>query len=62
MEGKVSLSPAGQDSTKLAVSGVYEPPLGRLGEDLNEALMHGVAERTVRELAESIARRLLKAA
>jgi len=37
---------------------MYEPPLGRLGEELNAAVMHKVAERTVRELAESIAQKL----
>ncbi len=37
---------------------MYEPPLGSLGEQLNEALLHKVAEGTVRELAESIAEKL----
>ena len=58
MEGKVSLSPIGKGRSKLTVSGVYEPPLGRLGEELNEAVLHSVAEQTVKELAESIAARL----
>ena len=58
MEGKVSLSPQGRNAAKLTVSGVYEPPLGRVGEDLNEAVMHPVAELTVKELAEAIAKRL----
>ena len=31
---------------------------GKLGEQLNETLMHGVAGATVKELAESIAKRL----
>ncbi len=59
MEGKVSLSPQGKTAAKLTVSGVYEPPLGRVGEDLNEAVMHPVAELTVKELAEAIAKRLV---
>jgi hypothetical protein len=61
MEGKVSLSPQGNGVVKLTVSGVYEPPLGRIGEDLNDAVLHSIAEVTVRELAESIAKRLEKA-
>jgi hypothetical protein len=61
MQGKVALSPTGNHSTKLTVSGAYTPPLGRLGEDLNEVLMHGIAERTVRELADSVGRRLDRA-
>jgi hypothetical protein len=58
MSGKVDVAPVSKDETRLTVSGIYEPPLGRLGEQLNEALMHKVAQRTVKELAESIAENL----
>jgi len=37
---------------------MYRPPLGRLGMELDEALMHRVAEVTVKGLAESISRQL----
>ncbi len=60
MNGKIELAPSGKDETRLTVSGMYEPPLGKLGEQLDEALMHNVAEATVRELAESIAEKLAK--
>ena len=62
MNGKVDLSPVSKEETRLTVSGMYQPPLGKLGEQLDEALMHNVAEGTVKELAELIARRLDKAA
>jgi len=58
MSGKVDVAPVSNEVTRLTVSGMYEPPLGRLGEHLNEALMHRVARRTVKELAESIAAEL----
>lgn len=58
MNGKVDVSPVSKDETRLTVSGMYEPPLGRLGEQLDEVLMHNVAEGTVKELAELIASRL----
>jgi hypothetical protein len=58
MNGKVDVSPVSKDETRLTVSGMYEPPLGRLGEQLDEVLMHNVAEGTVKELAEKIAERL----
>ncbi|HEV2475198.1 MAG TPA: SRPBCC family protein [Candidatus Dormibacteraeota bacterium] len=58
MTGKVDVSPVSSDETRLTVSGMYEPPLGRLGEQLDEVLMHNVAEGTVKELAELIAQRL----
>jgi len=58
MNGKVDIAPVSPDETRLTVSGMYEPPLGKLGEQLDQALMHRVAEGTVKELAESIASRL----
>ena len=58
MSGKVDVAPVSKEVTRLTVSGMYEPPLGTLGDHLNETLMHRVAERTVKELAESIAARL----
>jgi hypothetical protein len=61
MNGKVDIAPVSPDETRLTVSGMYEPPLGRLGEQLDQALMHRVAEGTVKELAESIASRLREA-
>jgi hypothetical protein len=61
MTGKVSLSPIGKDETRLTVSGVYEPPLGKLGEELNKTVMRTVARATVKELAQQIAERLAKA-
>jgi hypothetical protein len=61
MTGKIELAPTDKDVTRLTVSGMYQPPLGKLGEQLDEAVMHNVAEATVKELAESIATRLEKA-
>jgi hypothetical protein len=58
MDGKVELAPVDARVTRLTVSGMYEPPLGRLGKRLDEAVMHNVAQATVKELAESIAKRL----
>ncbi len=58
MVGKVELAPVDIGVTRLTVSGMYQPPLGRLGKKLDDALMHRVAEATVKELAESIAERL----
>lgn len=58
MTGKIELAPVDKNVTRLTVSGMYEPPLGRVGRQLDEALMHKVAEATVQELAESIAKRL----
>lgn len=59
--GKVQLAPVDPTVTRLTVSGMYKPPLGRLGMELDEALMHNVADATVRQLADSISRQLDKA-
>ena len=58
MNGKVELAPTGTAETRLTVSGMYEPPLGKLGEQLDNAFMHNIAQGTVRELAETLAKRL----
>jgi hypothetical protein len=58
MTGKIEVAPSSKGETRLTVSGMYEPPLGKLGEELDEALLHNVAQGTVRELAEAIAAKL----
>jgi hypothetical protein len=60
MTGRVELAPVDKGVTRLTVSGMYEPPLGGLGKRIDEAMMHNVAQATVKELAESIAKRLEK--
>ena len=61
MTGRVAVSPVSKEETRLTVTGMYDPPLGKFGEQLNEKLMHKVAERTATELAASIAERLNRA-
>ncbi len=58
MTGKIELAPVEPDVTRLTVSGMYEPPLGRIGTLLDDAVMHSVAEATVKEITESIAKQL----
>jgi hypothetical protein len=62
MTGKVELAPVDPHTTRLTVCGMYQPPLGGLGKQLDDALLHRVAEATVKELAESIAMRMESAA
>jgi hypothetical protein len=58
MTGKIELAPVDGRNTRLTVCGMYRAPLGDLGEFLDDALMHKVAEATVKDLAESIGERL----
>lgn len=46
MTGKIELSPVDENVTRLTVSGMYQPPLGRLGQQIDEA------QATVKELAQ----------
>lgn len=62
MIGNVELAPIDAQTTELTVSGSYEPPLGQLGIQVDETFMRKVAQRTVMDLAGSIAMRLSAAA
>ncbi|HET9410813.1 MAG TPA: hypothetical protein VFO75_02910 [Candidatus Dormibacteraeota bacterium] len=53
--GRLELVPVEKNVTRLTVSGMYQPPLGRLGTLIDDAIMHSVAEATVREVTEAIA-------
>jgi hypothetical protein len=35
---------------------MYQPPLGRFGKQVDDAVMHKVAEATIKELAEAVAK------
>jgi hypothetical protein len=61
MTGRIELAPVDANVSRLTVSGMYEPPLGKLGKQLNETVMQGVADATVKDLAEAIAKRLAAA-
>jgi hypothetical protein len=58
MTGRIELAPVEKTISRLTVSGMYEPPLGKLGKQLDETVMQGIADATVKELAESIAKRI----
>jgi hypothetical protein len=62
MVGKLELAPVDARTTRLTVCGMYEPPLGQLGKQLDDALLHSVAHATVRDLAETIGKTIEAAA
>jgi len=55
LDADITLSPAGDDATKLMVAGVYRPPLGVLGAGLDRVILHRIAESTIRVFAQDIA-------
>jgi hypothetical protein len=48
-------APAGRESSQLALAGTYRPPLGRLGARLDTAILHRVANATIRSVLHSAA-------
>jgi hypothetical protein len=58
LDANISISPAGDETARLALAGSYRPPLGRLGAGLDRAAMHRVATATMRCLLRSVAEAL----
>jgi hypothetical protein len=55
LDAQLTLSSGGQDRSRLELVGSYRPPLGRLGEVIDRAIMAQVAEATIRSLLERAA-------
>jgi hypothetical protein len=58
LDGDFTLTPAGAVA-RLALAGVYRPPLGWLGARLDEAVLHKIADATFSALLRSVADTLL---
>lgn len=54
-DADIILSPADGGATRLALTGIYRPPLDRLGATLDRLILHRVATATIRALLERIA-------
>ena len=55
MEADLVISAMGPDVTHLSVRGTYRPPLGPLGIALDRALLHRVAEASVKGFVDRLA-------
>lgn len=58
LEGQMEIAALGGSSTQLGLSGTYRPPLGIVGAIADRALLHRVAEVTVKDFIERIGDRL----
>jgi hypothetical protein len=54
LDADIMLTPDGEDATVLAVSGVYRPPLGGLGAGVDRAVLHRIAQATMRTFVDEI--------
>ncbi len=55
LDADIRLTPAGEHSTRLSLTGVYRPSLAVLGARLEKAVFHQVADTTVRALLARVA-------
>lgn len=55
LEADLELAPLGQTRCQLAITGRYVPPLGRLGRATDRALLHRVAEATIKDFVDRVA-------
>jgi hypothetical protein len=58
LDGQLEIAPIGKTTTQLSLSASYEPPFGLLGKIADRALMHRVAEITVKDFLDRIGDRL----
>ncbi len=56
LEGQLEIAGLGPATTQLGISAHYEPPLGVVGKIADRALMHRVAEVTVKDFLERVAK------
>ncbi|HYT81208.1 MAG TPA: hypothetical protein VEQ37_18535 [Actinomycetota bacterium] len=60
LDADIELGELGPDRTQLSINARYTPPLGSLGRVLNRALLHRVAEATVKDFLDRAARVLAR--
>jgi len=58
LDGQLEIAPIGKSTTHLGISASYEPPFGLLGKIADRALMHRVAEVTVKDFLDRISDQL----
>ena len=58
LHGDLRVAPLGAQRTQITLEGRYEPPLGAIGRRLDTIVLHRVAEASVRNFLELVARAL----
>jgi hypothetical protein len=61
MEGDLEVASLGEALTQLAISARYSPPLGIVGRMLDRAVLHRIAEATVKDFLDQLGAILLSA-
>lgn len=55
LDGDIELAALGSARTQLSISARYQPPMGVVGRVLDRALLHRVAEATLKDFLEGVA-------
>jgi hypothetical protein len=55
LDGELEVAPVGEHRTQLSMTASYTPPFGLLGRIADRALMHRVAEATVKDFVDRVA-------
>ena len=58
LEADLEVAPLGVDRTQLSMSASYRPPMGTMGRALDRALLHRVAEATVKDFLDGVGAQL----
>jgi hypothetical protein len=58
LEGDLEIAALGDRRTQLSISARYRPPLGPFGRALDRALLHRVAEATIKDFLDRVVERL----
>jgi len=54
LDADLEIAPLGQDRTQLSISARYRPPMGAVGRVLDRALLHRVAEATIKDFLDRV--------
>ena len=55
MQGTLHVAPDGPSRTRLTLNASYDPPLGKLGEQMDRVVMHRVAQITISDFVARLA-------
>ena len=58
LDADIEVAAIGPGRTQLSMSGRYDPPLGAVGRAIDRALLHRIAEATVKDFLDRVAGRL----
>jgi hypothetical protein len=60
LDADVEVAALGPTRTQLSISARYRPPMGPLGRAMDKALLHRVAEATIKDFLDRVGERLLR--